>query len=177
MQREFAMAEPNENFPIVREAVASFADREHFQAAVGELLAAGFEPSDLSVLAAHDSLDVAGSLASYPKEQHPWLPAALTDEVKWLAPLTVAGIVLLSGGPIAAGIAALVAAGLGGAALKEVLDRYTVGHHSEDFAAALAAGAVLLWARCADNDRELQATRILAAAGGQNVHIHGRSQS
>jgi tRNA-dihydrouridine synthase len=29
--------------------------------------------------------------------------------------------------------------------------------------------------RCEDNDRELQATRILAAAGGRNVHIHGRS--
>jgi hypothetical protein len=169
------MAEPTENFPVVREGVASFADRGHFQAAVGELLAAGFESSDLSVLAAHESLDVAGSLGSYPKEAHPWMPAALTDEVKWLAPLTVAGIVLLSGGPIAAGIAALVAAGLGGAALKEVLDRYTTGHHNDDFAAALAAGAVLLWVRCEDNDRELQATRILAAAGGRNVHVHGRS--
>jgi len=39
------MAEPTENFPVVREGVASFADRGHFQAAVGELLAAGFESS------------------------------------------------------------------------------------------------------------------------------------
>jgi hypothetical protein len=169
------MADPTEKFPIVREAIASFADREHFQAAVAELLAAGFEPSDLSVLAAHDSLDAAGSLAGYPKEQHPWLPAGLADEIKWVGPLTVAGIVLLSGGPIAAGIGALIAAGLGGAALKEVLDRYTTGHHSAEFAAALAAGAVLLWVRCGDNDRELQATRILAAADGRNVHIHGRT--
>ncbi|MDB5409416.1 MAG: hypothetical protein JWL84_4328 [Rhodospirillales bacterium] len=169
------MAEPTEKFPIVREAVASFADREHFQAAVGELFAAGFEPTDLSVLARHDSLDAAGSLAGYPKEPHPWLPAGLTDEIKWVGPLTVAGIVLLSGGPIAAGLGALVAAGLGGAALKEVLDRYTTRPHSEEFAAALAAGAVLLWVRCADDDREIRATRILAAAGGQNVHIHGRS--
>jgi hypothetical protein len=169
------MAEPTESFPIVREAVASFADREHLQAAVAELRAVGFEPSDLSVLAAHESLDVAGRLADDPKEERPWLPAGLADEIKWVGPLTVAGIVLLSGGPVAAGIAALVAAGLGGAALKEVLDRYTAGHHSEHFAAALAAGAVLLWVRCEDNDRELQATRILAAAGGRNVHVHGRS--
>jgi hypothetical protein len=169
------MAEATENFPIVREAVASFGDRAHFQPAVAELLAAGFEPSDLSVLAAHDSLDAAGGVAAYPKEERSWLPAVVADEVKWLAPLTVAGIVLLSGGPIAAGIAALVTAGLGGVALKEVLDRYTGGHHSEEFAAALAAGAVLLWVRCEDSHRELQATRILAAAGGRNVHIHGRS--
>lgn len=171
------MAEPTENFPIVREAVASFADLEHFQAAVAELLAVGFEPTDLSVLAAHESLDVAGSLAGYPREEHPWLPSALSEEVKWVGPLTVAGIVLLSGGPVAAGIAALVAAGLGGAALKEVLDRYTAAHHSEEFAAALAAGAVLLWVRCEDSDRELQATRILAAAGGRNVHVHGHPET
>jgi hypothetical protein len=33
---------------------------------------------------------------------------------------------------------------------------------------------VLLWARCEDAERELSATRILEAAGGRNVHIHGR---
>jgi len=168
------MAETSENFPITREAVASFADQAHFRQAVGDLLTAGFEPSDLSVLAAHESLDVAGGVAGYRKEPHSWLPSGLADEMKYLAPLTIAGIIVLSGGPIAAGIAALVGAGLGGAALKEILDRYTAGQHSEEFAAALHAGAVLLWARCADPERELSATRILEAAGGRFVHVHGR---
>ena len=45
----------------------------------------------------------------------------------------------------------------------------------EDFAAALKAGAALLWVRCGDSDRELAATRILEEAGGQQVHVHGRS--
>ena len=49
----------------------------------------------------------------------------LADEIKYIAPLTVAGIILLSGGPIAATVAALVGAGLGGAALKELFDDYT----------------------------------------------------
>jgi hypothetical protein len=168
------MAEPTENFPITREAVASFADQAHFRRAVDELLAAGFAPSDLSVLAAHASLDAAGDIAGYRKEAHPWLPASLADEMKYIGPLTAAGIIVLSGGPIAAGIAALIGAGLGGAALKEILDRYTGNQHSEEFAAALHAGAVLLWARCEDAERELSATRILEAAGGRNVHIHGR---
>jgi hypothetical protein len=162
-------------FPIVREAVASYADRDHFRAAVTGLLAAGFAPDDLSVLATHDSLDVAGGVAGYAKEAHPWLPASLAEEIKYVGPLTVAGIILLSGGPIAASLAALVAAGLGGVALKEILDRYSTGH-SEEFAAALAAGAVLLWARCEDPERELAATRILGEAGGRNVHVHGRPQ-
>jgi hypothetical protein len=159
------------NFPMVREAVASFPDRGHFHGAVSNLLAAGFAPSDLSVLASHDSLAAAGE----PKADKPgWLPARLSDEVKYLGPLTVAGIVVLSGGPIAVAVAALVGAGLGGAALKELLDDYTAPRLSENFQAALQAGAALLWVRCDDPDRELTATRILEEAGGRDVHVHGR---
>jgi len=166
------MTETSSSFPIVREAVASFPDRDHFHRAVSSLLAAGFEASDLSVLASHDSLAAAGE----PGGAEPTVvPAGLSDEIKYIAPLTVAGIILLSGGPIAATIAALVGAGLGGAALKELFDDYTAAHHSEDFAAALKAGAALLWVRCGDPDRELVATRILEEAGGRHVHVHGRS--
>ena len=170
-KRGSAWPEASKSFPVIREAVASFPDREHFRRAVSALLAGGFEASDLSVLASHDSLAVADE----PPEPHPEvLPAGLTDEIKYIAPLTVAGIVLLSGGPIAASLAALVGAGLGGAALKEFFDDYTAPRHREDFAAALKAGAALLWVRCDDPDRELVATRILEEAGGQHVHIHGR---
>src|SRR5437764_9925228 len=99
------MSKTADNFPIVREAVASFADRRHFRAAVAELLAAGFAPADLSVLASHDSLDAAGGVAAYPREAHSWLPSGLAEEIKYLGPLTIAGIILLSGGPIAASLA------------------------------------------------------------------------
>jgi hypothetical protein len=165
------MTAASTSFPVVREAVASFPDREHFRNAVTQLLAAGFETDDLSVLASHDSLAAAKeALGDRPQ----LVPAGLSDEIKYLAPLTVAGIVLVSGGPIAAIFAAIVGAGLGGAALKEFFDDYTAPRHSEDFAVALKAGAALLWVRCEDADRELTATRILEAAGGRQVHIHGR---
>ncbi len=82
--------------------------------------------------------------------------------MNFLGPLTVAGIVLLSGGPIAAALAALVGAGLGGAAIKEVLDRYTANRHSAAFAAALEAGAVLLWVRVGRP----------RARGGRHPHPH-----
>jgi hypothetical protein len=162
------MAESTAPFPVIREAVASFADREHFRRAVSALLAAGFEPADLSVLASHKPLTAA--------EEHrgDLIAAGLTDEIKYIAPLTVAGIVLISGGPIAATVAALVGAGLGGAALKELFDDYTAAPHREEFAAALQAGAALLWVRCADPDLENRAARILEEAGGRHVHIHGR---
>jgi hypothetical protein len=164
------MTETSLSFPIVREAVASFPDRDHFHRAVSSLLAAGFEASDLSVLASHDSLAAAGEPGGEPTV----VPAGLSDEIKYIAPLTVAGIILLSGGPIAATVAALVGAGLGGAALKELFDDHTAPRHSDDFAAALHAGAALLWVRCEDSERELTATRVLAEAGGNHVHVHGR---
>src|SRR5260221_10406998 len=105
---------PANKFPIVREAVASFADRAHFHAGVTGLLAAGFAPDDLSVLASHDSLDVAGE-GGYGKEARRWLPAGLAEEIKYLGPLTIAGIIVLSGGGIAARPSALGGARLRGA--------------------------------------------------------------
>jgi hypothetical protein len=170
-KERIGMIETSRSFPVIREAVASFPDREHFHRAVSNLLAAGFDTTDLSVLASHDSLATAGE----PGRPGPrLLPAGVADEIKYIAPLTVAGIILLSGGPIAATIAALVGAGLGGAALKELFDDYTAPRHAEDFEAALHAGAALLWVRCEDPERELRATRVLEEAGGRHVHVHGR---
>jgi hypothetical protein len=165
------MTASSASFPVIREAVASFPDREHFHRAVANLLAAGFDPTDLSVLASHDSL----AAAHEPGGLEPkLLPPGLADEIKYIAPLTLAGFIVLSGGPITATVAALVGAGLGGAALKELFDDYTAPRHSQDFEAALRAGAALLWVRCEDAEREITATRILEEAGGRHVHVHGR---
>ena len=162
------MAATARSFPVVREAVASFPDRAHFRQAVSALLAAGFRPDDLSVLASHQPLTIA--------EEDPGglIAAGLSDEIKYIGPLTVAGIILVSSGPIGATVAALVGAGLGGAALKEFFDDYAAAPHRADFEAALKAGAALLWVRCDDPELELRAARILEESGGRHVHIHGR---
>jgi len=154
-----------------REAVASFADREHFHEAVAELRAAGFAPSDLSVLATHRNL------GSTDVSRSELIRTGLGDEIKYLAPLTIAGMVLISGGPVAAAIAALVGAGLGGAALKEFFDDYTAPTYREEFAAALHAGSVLLWVGCADAEAEERAVDVLQRAGGLHVHIHARRRA
>jgi hypothetical protein len=165
-----AMSAATPAFPVTREAVASFPDRGHFRNAVAALRAGGFDTSDLSVLASHQPLSAADENAGE------LIAAGLTDEIKYIGPLTVAGIILISGGPIAATVAALVGAGLGGAALKELFDDYAAAPHREEFAAALAEGAALLWVRCADPDLELRALRILEEAGGQHVHSLGRPE-
>src|SRR5437764_13265340 len=108
-KRSVTMAETARSFPVVREAVASFADRAHFRRAVSSLLAAGFRHEDLSVLASHQPLAAAEG------EPGEFIAAGLSDELKYIAPLTGAGIVPVPGGPITATVAALVPAGLGGA--------------------------------------------------------------
>src|SRR5437764_11458824 len=111
------MSEAANKFSVIREAVASFPDRAHFRQAVAALLAGGFDQSDISVLASHEPLTAAEEKSSA------LVAAGLTDEVNYIGPLTIAGIILLSGGPIAATLGAVVAAGLGGAALKQAFDR------------------------------------------------------
>jgi hypothetical protein len=167
-------AEPRTS-PEIREAVASFATKDALRDAAARLLAAGFAPEDLSVLATHESLEVAGDVPGYPGKPGASLIAGLTDEERFIVPIAVAGIAMLSGGPVAVALGALIAAGLGGAALKEVLDRFSANQHSADFAAALKKGAVLLWVRVADPAQEQAAMRILAEAGGAGVHVHARA--
>ena len=175
-RNELAMADkpPKPPFPMIREAVASFTTRAQLRDAVSRLLAADFSPTDISVLATHDSLEVAGDVPPYRGTPGSSLLAGLTDEVSFLAPLTVAGIVLLTGGPVAVAIAALVGAGVGTAAIRELLDYYTANRHTTEFARALEAGAVLLWVRVDDPALEASAARIFEEAGGLNVHIHAR---
>lgn len=177
MEKDSIMAETSDKpqFEVVREAVASFAEKAQLRQAVAQLLAAGFSPSDLSVLGTHDSLEVAGEVPGYQGKPIQSLFAGLTDEAALIMPLTVAGLSLLSGGPLGAALAALAGAGLGGVAIKELLDYATANRHSAEFAAALKAGAVLLWARVADPQLEPTAVRILEEAGGRHAHIHARA--
>ena len=156
---------------IVREVVALFETRAAFDRAVAALLAAGFERDDLSVLASHTSLEAA--------DKHPPAPrddalTGLVGELKYAFPLTTAGLLAVVGGPIAAPLAALVAAGLSGVAIKDYLDELTSHPNTDDFSRALEAGGVILWVSVGDAAREAEATRILEQSGGQNVHLSER---
>lgn len=158
----------DKRFPLTREAVASFARRADFERAVGSLKAAGFDSSDISLLGSHDSLATAAE-GGGERQAAGW-----ADEIKYVGPLTIAGIIVLSGGPVAATLAAVIGAGLGGAAVKELLDDYFAPKHKDEFIAALEAGALLLWVRVDDPAMEQVALRILTEAGGRNVHMHAR---
>jgi hypothetical protein len=155
----------------IREAVASFATQALFREAVKRLRAAGFAPADLSVLASHESLAAAG----IPDGSDAGGVAGLTEEANFLGPLQIAGFSALSGGPVAAAVAALVTAGLGSIALRDVIAHFVAQRHGSDYADALKAGAVLLWVRLRDPSREVSALDILGACGGRDPHINTRA--
>jgi len=152
------------------EVVGRFATREAVAAAVKDLLAAGFERSDLSVLDTHESLDAAGE----PGEAWRNALAALAGEIKYVGPITAAGLIAIATGPIGATIAAAAAAGLSGVALAEFLDTIRATPHTESFARALEAGAVMLWVRADDPARQARAQEILRRHGAEDVHLHRR---
>lgn len=154
-----------------REIVALFSDRPGFEKAVALLLEGGFERADLSVLSSHESLDAAGS----PGRAWDDVLTGLVGEIKYEGPLVTAGLIAVAAGPVGATIAGIIAAGVGGVALKELLDEVTARPHSEDFARSLAAGSVILWVACATEEHEENARSLLAQAGGTNIHSHVRA--
>jgi len=154
----------------VTEVVGRFAGQESFTAAVEELLQAGFGPSDLSVLDTHEALGAAGSSG----EAWQSALAGLVGEIKYVGPITAAGLIGIATGPVGAAISAAVAAGLTGAALAELLETVRATPHTESFARALEAGALLLWVRAADSEGESKASDILSRHGAQDVHLHQR---
>lgn len=148
------------------EVVGVFSDQDRFQAAVSALQAAGFDHADLSLLGTHESLDAAGR----PERSWKDVLTALVGEFRFEPPLVASGAIFLAGGPVAATIAAIIGAAVGGVAIKEVMEEVTAKPHSEAFARALEAGSVILWVRAEDEDRERTAMGILKEHGAANVH-------
>lgn len=152
------------------EVVGRFADRESFRGAVKALLKAGFERADLSVLDTHESLSAANS----PSEVWSEAMAGLIDEVNYVGPITAAGLIAIASGPVGALVSGAVGAGLAGYALADLLSDIRATPHTEAFARALKAGAVLLWVRAETPERQDEAARILERHGGADIHTHER---
>lgn len=152
------------------EVVGVIDTRDQFEAAVKALLAAGFERSELSVLASHDSIEAAGKPATS------WRDAlqAMVGELKYEGPLVASGAIFLAGGSVAATVAALIGAAVGGVAVRDVLQEVTAKPHTEEFARAVDAGSLILWVAVDDRNRLAEAMSILERNGATNVHVANR---
>lgn len=153
---------------VTVEVAGNFATKENFTAAVKALTAAGFGHDEISVLDTHESLSAAGS----PSEAWQESLAGMVGEINYVGPLTAAGLIAIASGPIGAAIAGAMAAGLTGAALVELLDEVRATPHTEAFARALEAGAILLWVQVSDEGEAVKAEALLREHGGADVHRH-----
>jgi hypothetical protein len=88
--------------------------------------------------------------------------------------LTAAGLIMIASGPVGMAVSGLVAAGITGYALRELLDDIKATPHTEEFARALEHGAVLLWVRAESAERQSLARDIMARHGARDVHLHRR---
>jgi hypothetical protein len=152
------------------EVAGHFATREKFTAAVEALTAAGFEHDDISVLDTHESLSAAGA----PGEAWQESLAGLVGEINYVGPLTAAGLIALASGPVGVAVAGAMAAGLTGAALVDLLEEVRATPHTEAFARALEAGAILLWVQVDDEGEAREVEALMARHGASDVHRHVR---
>jgi hypothetical protein len=172
--------------PTVHEAVALFDDQEKLHAAISELVRAGVDRADISLLAQEDRAerDLAhedtGNLAEDPDAPR---AAPITDtDVRQgrtlatslgavIAAFAASGITVLSGGAAAAAIAAAVAAGGGIGAVGAALGRVAGGDRARFLQEQIDRGGILLWVKIKNASVERRIEEILARHDGA-VHAH-----
>jgi hypothetical protein len=174
------------NGTTVREAVAVFDEVDELDAAVEDLLEAGFKKAEMSLLASEES--VKKKLGHrYERveemEDEPDAPRIAyrtrasigeSDDViigtlTYLPTVLAAGTVVASEGVVAA---AVTGTAIAGALLGTVLTRWLDKHHAEQLQEQLEHGGLLLWVRTPDRDSERRAVTVLSRHSAHNIHIH-----
>ncbi len=171
------------------EAVAVFEDAETLQAAIDELESAGFDRAELSLLASEQAVDEKlGHI--YDKvedlEDDPRIPrtayvanesvgsgeGALIGGLLYVGAGLAAGMVVASGGTLAAAIMAAVEAGGLGGLIGAVMATMLGDEHAIRIQEQLDHGGLLLWVRTRDAEHESKAVAILRKHSAHDVHLH-----
>jgi len=171
------------------EAVAVFHDVKTFQAAIDELLLAGFDHADINVLAQEDTIasklgPTYASTAEF--EDDPEAPriAYIPNETIGNAEGAVIGAgvyvpamfgslaVAASGGTLLGVFAAAALAGGAGGLIGAALARFIGHEHAKHLDQHLQHGGLLLWVRTRDADCEQRALEILRHHSARDVHLH-----
>jgi hypothetical protein len=172
-----------------REAFALFQDTDKVNAAVSDLEGAGFDRSEMSLLAQQGVLDghMPGEYGEIHKAaEDPKAPreAVIADtdvrQGRTLAASTVAavgafaasGITIMTGGTAAVAIAAAAAAGLGSAAVGEALGKKASDSEKEYLREQLRRGGIVLWVKTPTPEKESRARQILTRHCASEVRVH-----
>jgi hypothetical protein len=177
------------NQSTVREAVGVFGDQNSYQNAIDELLLSGFSRPDLSFLASEHT--VKKKLGhEYEKvkdaEDDPKIPrkayvakesigdaeGSLFGGLLYIGAMAATGIVVASGGTMAAALTAAVLAGGTGGVIGGYLAHLVGKHHADLLQEQLDHGGLLLWVNLRDKNHETRAIEILKKHSGKDVHVH-----
>lgn len=172
-----------------REAVGVFHDESAMQSAVDGLLVAGFDRSNLSLLASahaveeklghrYDKVTEVEDDLSVPravfidKDSRIEGETAVVSGLAYIGAIGTVGAIVASGGTVGLAILGAAAAGglggLVGAALARFMDR----HHANHLQDQLDRGGLLLWVSVRGAEQEAKAREILEKSGAEHVHVH-----
>jgi hypothetical protein len=171
------------------EAVGVFHDGQSFQAAIDDLLLAGFDIVELNVLAHEDAITQKlgrGYKSTAEFEDDPEAPRIgyVPDETIGNAEGAVIGAgiyvpavigslaVVASGGSLLGAFAVAAIAGGAGGMIGAALARLIGYEHAKHLNQHLHHGGLLLWVRTRDTAREQKALEILRRHSAHDVHLH-----
>jgi hypothetical protein len=176
----------------VREAVAVFETADALQDAIDELQTSGFDRADISLMTSEHVVE-AKLGHKYQKvselEDDTRVPrtfyvapesigeaqGALVGGLFYVGAIGAAGLILASGGTMAAAVLAASAAGGAGGLIGALLGKHIGDRHAQHLQEQLDRGGLLLWVRSWNKDEEARAKAILSKHSAHDVHVHSLS--
>ena len=173
----------------IREAVGYFETETELQAAIDDLTSSGFNRAELSLLAGQHAVEEklghrykkVSDLEDDPKaarccyvstESIGDAEGGLIGAPLYIAATTAAGIIMASGGTMAAAIIGAALAGGAGGLAGGVLAKLLGDRHAKELHEQLDHGGLLLWVRAWNKADEERAVSILKKHSGRDVHVH-----
>jgi hypothetical protein len=171
------------------EVVGIFHTSVDLQAAVDDLLSAGFDRAELSFLASAQTVEKklghtyrkASEIADDPKiprtayvstEAIGGAEGGLIGGLVYVGAIVAAGAVVASEGPLAAAFAAAALGGGAGGLIGTLFARVVGQHHADYLQEQIDKGGLLLWVHARDADHEARSVAILRTHCGDDVHVH-----
>jgi len=178
----------------IREVVGLFHDFDTLERAVEELEAVGFDRSQINMLASKEAaekrlgkpiVDVrevedAGDMptdAPTLDDDEGLLKAGIISTLTAIGSIASIGVVVASGGGLAAAIAAAIAGGGFSGGLSAVLARWLDERRAREIEEQLKAGGLLLFVAVRDAEQERKAREILERLAASDVHVHEVTRS
>ncbi len=173
----------------VREAVGVFDSAETMQEAIDDLLSAGFDRAELSLLASEDAVEAelghryekveqveddgdVPRTAYVAPESVGDAEGGLVGGLTYVGATAAAGAIVASGGALAGAIAGAALAGGAGGVIGSILAKWLDERHARSLQEQLDHGGLLLWVRTVDAQREKKASEILDRHSAHDVHVH-----